>query len=272
MTIIIKKDHSFPNLLKSNLGERYKKNKRSEYDKIHVSDLLPNNCIRKQFYIRKNNRNDHLSTEDLLNFIRGESSELSITRIASIGVAQNEIIFDDIVAHPDIMNDEMVIELKDSMSGKRLDITDDKYVEYIRQLVYYLVITNIEYGILSIKYNSKEMIWIKRDDEGDYFFRPKNGRPADIESWNVFLPHDDILREVLKNEMMRRKKLLQDAIRDNNVSILPRIKQEKRSIVCSKCVYYDQCMNKDGETELANLMANEIDILQTNGIIEFTNN
>jgi hypothetical protein len=104
---------------------------------------------------------------------------------------------DGLIAHPDIMNEErgeggeegdgepteaktngqsVIVELKDTVNGKRLDITDQKFTSYLRQLMYYLVMTGIEKGIISIRYNSRELRWTKSDSEGDYFFRPYNGR------------------------------------------------------------------------------------------------
>jgi hypothetical protein len=62
--------------------------------------------------------------------------------------------------------------------------------------------TGIEKGILSIRYNSRELRWTRSDSEGDYFpSLPYNGRDVGIESWQVFLPKEDIAREILKNEM-----------------------------------------------------------------------
>jgi len=143
-----------------------------------------------------------------------------------MGVAQAELEMDGLIAHPDIMNEEkgegggeeatevkakgqsVIVELKDTVNGRSLDITDQKFRSYLRQLLYYLVMTNIEKGIISIRYNSRELRWIKSSTEGDYFFRPYNGRDVGIESWQVFLPKEDIAREILKNEMVRRKVLI----------------------------------------------------------------
>ena len=52
-----------------------------------------------------------------------------ITELASLGVAQATIEMDGIVAHPDIMNEveSVIVELKDRVNGKRLDITDSTF-------------------------------------------------------------------------------------------------------------------------------------------------
>ncbi|MDP9289913.1 MAG: hypothetical protein M3P08_17190 [Thermoproteota archaeon] len=131
---------------------------------------------------------DPISNESVHHFVRGEASEFVITNLANMGVSQAELEMDGLIAHPDIMNEEkgegggeateakakrqsVIVELKDTVSGKRLDITDQKFTSYVRQLLYYLVMTGIEKGIISIRYNSRELRWTKSDSEGDYFFR-----------------------------------------------------------------------------------------------------
>ena len=51
--------------------------------------------------------------------------------------------------------------------------------------------TNIEKGIISIRYNSRELRWIKSSTEGDYFFRPYNG----VVDFKPFSPHDEFTED-----------------------------------------------------------------------------
>ncbi|MGH9926837.1 MAG: hypothetical protein ACRD5B_15825, partial [Nitrososphaeraceae archaeon] len=53
------------------------------------------------------------------------------------------------------------------------------------------------------------------------------------------------------------------------VSILPRLSQAKRNSKCPKCNFYDRCMNEDDETPDAHEMANELDITDISGVIDF---
>jgi hypothetical protein len=271
MTITIRKNPKFTDLLQKNLKSRYEDKRRLD-SVVHVSDIIPTTCIRKQYYSRKFPELDPLSNESVHHFIRGESSEFAITELASLGVAQANIEMDGIVAHPDIMNtvEDVIVELKDTVNGKRLDITDGTFRAYLRQLLYYLVMTGIEKGIISIRYNIRELRWIKTDSEGnDYFFRPFNAKDVGIESWEVHLPAADVTREILKNEMVRRKNLFLKALEENNVSILPRLPEFVRNKKCPWCPFYDKCMNKDDETDKAKEMANEIDILDITGVVDF---
>jgi CRISPR/Cas system-associated exonuclease Cas4 (RecB family) len=271
MAITIRKNPTFTDLLQKNLKSRYEDKRRVD-NIVHVSDIIPTTCIRKQYYSRKFPELDPLSNESVHHFIRGESSEFVITELASLGVAQATIEMDGIVAHPDIMNEveSVIVELKDTVNGKRLDITDSTFRAYLRQLLYYLVMTGIEKGIISIRYNIRELRWIKSDSEGnDYFFRPFNAKDVGIESWEIYLPATDVAREILKNEMVRRKNLFLKALEENDVSILPRLPEFARNKKCSWCPFYDKCMNKDNETDKAKEMSNEIDILDISGVVDF---
>ena len=268
MTVVVRRDDEFTNLLKLNLRSRYEQKRRSE-DEVHVSDIIPSSCIRKQYYSRRFPEVDTISDESIYHFIRGESSEFVITQLAKIGVSQANLEFDGILAHPDIMSNDLVVELKDTLNFGRLNMTDEKFKSYLRQLLYYLVITDVERGIISIRYNTKELRWIKSDSKGDYFLQPHDGKGPFIESWSVHLPRNDIVREILRNEMVRRKNLFRKALEHSDVSILPRLSQAKRNSKCPKCNFYDRCMNEDDETPDAHEMANELDIMDISGVIDF---
>ncbi len=271
MAIIIRKDSAFTDLLQNNLKSRYEKRRRNVEDNVHVSDILPSTCIRKQYFGRKNPELDEISSESVQHFIRGESSEAAITSLADMGISQMDLEMDGLIAHPDIMNQDQIVELKDTLSNKRLGIYDYQFKSYLRQLLYYLVITGIEKGIISIRYNNRELRWIKTDSDGnDYFIRPKNSRAPEIESWSVFLPKDDIARGLLKNEMIRRKNLFQKSLQESDVSILPRLKENIRNSKCPWCKFYDICMNKDNdEVQEAKEMVKEIDLLDISGFIDY---
>jgi hypothetical protein len=204
--------------------------------------------------------------------VRGESSEFAITQLAKIGVAQAELQMDNIVAHPDIMDNtdgkKVIIELKDTVVGRRLDINDYTFRSYLRQLLYYLTMTGIEKGIISIRYNIRELRLIKKDETGEYFFRPNNAKVAGVESWSVNLPKDDITREILRNEMVLRKKILVNALENHDVTILPRLTEPLKSSKCPSCPFYRRCYD-DTENEKALAIAQQTDILDIRGVVDF---
>jgi hypothetical protein len=272
MVIIIQKNPEFTNLLQKNLMSRHEEKRRKD-NRVHVSDIIPTTCIRKQYYSRKFPDMDPLSNESIHHFVRGESSEFVITQLSDLGVAQADIEMDGILAHPDIMSDEkdVIVELKDTVNGRRLDFYDSTFRSYLRQLLYYMVMTGIEKGIISIRYNIKELRWVKSDSEGDYFFRPFNAKDVGIESWEVLLPSHDIARQILKNEMVRRKNLFLKALEEKDVSILPRLIDDAKRGKCPYCPFYDKCINQDSETNEAKEMAKEIDLLDIRGVVDLKN-
>jgi hypothetical protein len=269
MAIIIRKSPEFTKLLLKNLMSKHEQKRRTD-NTVHVSDIIPTTCIRKQYYSRKFPDMDPLSDQSVHHFVRGESSEFVITQLAGLGVAQADIEMDGIVAHPDIMSFEecVIIELKDTVSGRRLDFYDNVFRAYLRQLLYYMVMTNIEKGIISIRYNVRELRWIRSDSEGDHFFRPFNAKDVGIESWEAFLASDDIVRQLLKNEMVRRKNLLLKALNENNVSILPRLIDDAKRSKCPRCPFHDKCINQDPESDEAKEIAKEVDLIDISGVVD----
>lgn len=274
MPVIIRPDSEFTNLLKSNLRARYdnRKTDRIGLAPIHVSDILPSSCLRKQYYSRTYPDEDPITDESIHHFVRGESSEFAITQLARIGVAQAELRMDEIVAHPDIMDNangnKVIIELKDTTGGKRLDINDYTFRSYLRQLLYYLIMTGIEKGVLSIRYNIRELRLLKKDESGEYFFRPNNSKNPGIESWSVNLPKDDIMREILRNEMVLRKTILVSALENHDVANLPRLTEPLKSAKCPNCPFYSRCY-EDMENEKALDIAQQTDIFNIRGTLDF---
>jgi hypothetical protein len=118
----IAKDYAFTRQLAENLRKHYASNKRHEAEPVHVSDVVPSSCIRKQFYLGKFPDQNVLSDESVYNFVRGESSEYIITKLASLGVSQVKIQSLGIVGRPDILKKDpmvspssfLVVELKDN--------------------------------------------------------------------------------------------------------------------------------------------------------------
>ena len=274
MPVIIRPDPEFTNLLKSNLRLRYNSRKKDRIGlaPIHVSDILPSSCLRKQYYSRTFPDEDPVTDESIHHFVRGEASEFAITQLARIGVAQAELQMDEIIAHPDIMDNagenKVIIELKDTISGKRLDINDYTFRAYLRQLLYYLTMTGIEKGVLSIRYNIRELKLLKKDESGEYFFRPNNSKNPGVESWSINLPKDDILREILRNEMVLRKNIFLTALENHDVANLPRLTEPLKSIKCPNCPFYSKCY-EDMENQKALDIAQQTDIFNIRGTLDF---
>jgi hypothetical protein len=103
MPIEIRLDETFTTLLKNNLANRYKYNRRPDDLVVHVSDILPATCLRRQMYSRKFPELDPLTNESVHQFVRGSASEHIITQLAGICAAQVKNDSDiGIQGHPDI--------------------------------------------------------------------------------------------------------------------------------------------------------------------------
>lgn len=261
MPILISKDSTFINILRSNLKEHYNSHRRNIDDKIHVSDILWGSCLRKAYYARVI-KDYEFTDDDIDNFVRGESSEHVLVDLADIGVGQHELFFeDDLIARPDLLSvspsdsneqqqqqqqpKNLIVEFKDTKSFERLTPENPKFKGYLRQLLYYLIISGFDAGVLCIRYASnRKLQWIKRDEKGDYFFSPlvnnetgENKLP-ELETWTVILEKDSEIRELLKDEIRMRVSLLRAALNSKNPLELPKVAEEWK---CIRCPFLKNC-------------------------------
>src|ERR1051326_2027018 len=155
-----------------------------------------------------------------------------------------------ILVGKNLLNDKepVIIELKDSIRGERLNFSHPTFKSYLSQLLYYMVITDVEKGILSISYNVRELNWIKRDGQGDHFIRPFDAKPVGIESWSIALPLNDIARELIRDQIIQRRERFVKALQNNAVETLPRLTGEAQIIKCKNCSYHKICFDQDMET------------------------
>jgi hypothetical protein len=246
----IKTDFEFNNILKRNLAEKYRRKRRIVSERVHVSDILPGSCLRRQYYGRVMPDQQTIIVDDsqVHAFVRGEASEHIITALANIGAAQVPVEMDGIVAHPDIMvNDKLIIELKNT-AGNRLTLDDSTFQGYLLQLLYYMVMTKIQKGILAIRYEIKDLQWIGRDSQGDHYVRSLDAKPPDMECFQIILSLDDPMRLQLKQQMILRKDLFMKALTTKNVTILPRLTDKDKTMKCKHCQFKTRCWDEDGET------------------------
>ena len=261
MPILISKDSTFINILRSNLKEHYNSHRRNMDDKIHVSDILWGSCLRKAYYARVI-EDYEFTDDDIDNFVRGESSEHVLVDLADIGVGQHELFFeDDLIARPDLLSvspsdsneqqqqqqqpKNLIVEFKDTKSFERLTPENPKFKGYLRQLLYYLIISGFDAGVLCIRYASnRKLQWIKRDEKGDYFFSPlvnnetgENKLP-ELETWTVILEKDSDIRELLKDEIRMRVSMLRAALNSKNPMELPKVAEEWK---CIRCPFLKNC-------------------------------
>lgn len=290
MPLYIRKNNWWAATLQAALWKKYKGWERDETEPPHVAEVQKEACLRQTFYRRKYPALNPLNDESVHHFTRGESSEYILTELANIGVKPEHVKKFGVVARPDfyaeqiandtaveitfengeramimLKSDQLIVELKDTVTGERMDLDNDIFKSYLRQLTYYMVMTGVERGFVSIRYNVKELQWKFRNEKGDYFLRPKNAKNVGVESWEVVLPKDDPVRRELENEIEYRGNLLIEAIKANNVTILPRVPKKKFNLKCKSCSFRDRCYNEDGETLEAREYRETTDLLEQDG-------
>lgn len=170
MPIIVSKDYKFLLLLHTISRFLYGSRKRKPQDKIHVSDVLAGFCLRKAFYACTV-KDYELTVEGIGNFVRDESSEYILVGLADIGTSQMNLLFEyKLIARADQMTgtrshttespatvstkkvnkDEIIVEFKDTKIFKSLKPDSKRFKSYLRQLLYYLVISGYDTGLLCI--------------------------------------------------------------------------------------------------------------------------
>lgn len=97
---------------------------------------------------------------DYVNFMQGLNSESAIVDILTTqadssteSTYQKDIDFSGISAHPDFLEGDVVFELKSTNKIKPLILSDDTVKGYIRQVVYYMILLDIEKGRIIVRYN-----------------------------------------------------------------------------------------------------------------------
>jgi len=266
--IVIRKDEVFNKTLMNKLRKEYEGSKRKD-SVTHVSDILPPpTCIRRAWYGRQFPDENEITIDSVNHFLRGQASEYAITKLNAAGVAQLDVTFGETVkGHPDIAGKDVIYELKDTTSLNRLDFNDHQFRSYLRQLLYYMVMTNKDRGIISIKYNAPELKFQRRTAEGELYLKPWGSRMG-VQAWDVYLALDDPIRDQIKEEILQREKLFQEGLKTKKVDNLPRLPTEFVKSKCTYCSYKKRC-DKDPESQSAKELRESTDLLDLEGIVNF---
>lgn len=127
---------------------------------IHIYEIT--NCLRQSLiYQQYPEEIRKLTIWDCMNFDHGLNSETVLVDILksqsedhSLSTEyQKDIDFAGISGHPDFIHGDWVFELKSVNKFKPLILSADSVKGYIRQVVYYMILLNIEKGRVIVKYN-----------------------------------------------------------------------------------------------------------------------
>jgi hypothetical protein len=89
-----------------------------------------------------------------------------------------------------------------------------------------------------------------------------NAKSSGIESRAIFLSMDDAVREEIREEMTEKQSTFLEALKTDNVTILPRLIGFAKKLKCKRCPHVDGCWGLDGETVEAMKSAGELSIIE----------
>ena len=111
-----------------------------------------------------------------------------------------------------------------------LDFSDIIFCGYVFQLLYYLCISDVERGLLVIKYNTYEMGQIGHDGQGDLYLKRTGTKGPELCCFKVILTLDDPVRDKLKDQMLSNRDNFKKALETGDVSSLPRLTGELKKM------------------------------------------
>jgi hypothetical protein len=133
--------------------------KRQKDGTIHIFEII--NCLRQSLILQQYPEEiEGLNIWDTSNFDHGLNSETVLVDILESqkeeGLSteyQYDIDFSGISGHPDYIEGDWVFELKSVNKFKPLILSDSSVTGYIKQIVYYMILMDIEKGRVIVKYN-----------------------------------------------------------------------------------------------------------------------
>lgn len=128
---------------------------------IHIGNLTT--CMRQSMLLEKYADQIDYTIWDYTDFMDGLDSEKIIVHVlnhgrlstdGSTGEFQKDLVFDDFIAHPDYIDDEddVIFELKSTKKIKPFILSEDTITKYVRQIVYYMILNNMEKGRVLARY------------------------------------------------------------------------------------------------------------------------
>ena len=240
-------------------------NKERQTDgKIHIFEI--SDCLRKGLLTKQYADEIDNDIYDYMNLIQGLLSEHKLVEIlasdqeASSTEYQYNIDFSGISGHPDyIENDEQewVFELKSTNKIKPLILSDDTVKGYVRQVVYYMILKNIEKGRILVRYNLPHFpqyvkvpdgLKIQLESEGvtldDNLYKlafHKDTGQFPFFAIRVHIPLSAPIRDYVKQKLIE---IVKPVYESGDATIIPPLEgmKEGTNWKCVKyCKVYEQC-------------------------------
>lgn len=276
MPIVVEEDTEFQTQFIEEAIKEYQENntKRATDGLLHIGDLTY--CARKAWIPYIFPSQNKLDVYEVDNFMRGLGTEYSIVTILNRmyrdkdSSFQMSVEFEGVTAHPDFtVVDEIIFELKSTNVIDKLNLKSDNIKSYIRQVAYYMLLTNTVTGRIIIKYNLPFHMKYERDqkrteDNPDYLYRVKyhnkNGKVPYYFLKVTIMPDDPLrtkIRDILLNKI---KPLYQHVIKNRDLTVIPVLDDKKTGgWKCKYCKHSNICdmiPDKQTDTELRDLLLN----------------
>lgn len=225
MGITVIRNYHLEDEVKGKLQDKYNKDREG----IHVSDVTF--CFLQRMLLAIHPEKKSMTWKKAKAFERGIQSEATIVSLYPEGDFQKEGKFMKYFeAHPDLIirDGKLIVELKNTDKGSVIDPTSDDFMLYLRQLVYYMVLNEVERGAVLISHNSKILL-----DKGD-----------DLIAYEVIIKMNDPLRETLKKNLERFEFFYEKIVIEKKheyIEQIPRLATYPISWKCSYCDVKEEC-------------------------------
>jgi hypothetical protein len=245
--------------------------KRQQDGTIHIFEII--NCIRQSLILQQYpEKIEGLSIWDTSNFDHGLNSEGVLVNIMESqkdeGVSteyQYDIDFSGISGHPDYIEGDWVFELKSVNKFKPLILSDSSISGYIKQVVYYMILMDIEKGRVIVKYNMPFFPELDHYDERDgeplykLRFHKETGQFPYF-TFRVDIPLDAPIRQKVKDGLLN---ILKPMYKEGDITKIPRLDGalDGSNWKCSKyCKAREVCMELPDEqydTQIKDILLNK---------------
>jgi hypothetical protein len=260
------------------------KNKKRQQDgTIHIFEII--NCLRQSLILQQYPEEiEGLSIWDTTNFDHGLNSEGVLVNIMESqkdeGVSteyQYDIDFSGISGHPDYIEGDWVFELKSVNKFKPLILSDSSVSGYIKQVVYYMILMDIEKGRVIVKYNMPffpELVTYDTDELKKAFpkFFMADGLPMyklafhkeegqfPYFTFRVDIPLDAPIRQKVKDGLLN---ILKPMYKEGDITKIPRLDGalDNSNWKCAKyCKAREICMeipDEQYDTQIKDVLLNK---------------
>ena len=279
MVIKISEDHQFREQFIREGREKYLAGNATRKEYFHIGDKTY--CARKSWIPYIFPSQNIVTVHDMGNFMRGLGIEHAVVgvldHIFKDGEFHMDILFDDITGHPDFVAESKVFEIKSTNSTTPLTLDSDKIKSYIRQVVYYMLLTNMTEGKIVINYALPfflEKATKKKPKNGVQLYSVKWHQETDTIPWymiKVEISEDEPLRKKIRWILSRKIKPLYDhVIKNRDLTVVPVLDgkvgfpQNQKCRMCNVKKICDSIPDRQTDPELRDYLLNK----HIDGVIE----